>query len=449
MDRPIPDEIVACVQELAASLGAWCEQGRDRTLAEHEEAVLARVRAALPGLPGGVVRAATSGLDPRLQRARAACPECGRKAAPWERARGRTVETRCGTVTLAVPWHHCAVCKRGWSVVGTTLGVPARARLSAGLHAWVVRLGATTDHREAAALLAELTGLAVGRDTVRRHTTAAGAALADAEDAALAEVERTRAAAEPVDAAPGHLLVEADGVMVRQPDGWHEAKVAAVGGVEDGEATALSYVAAREGPARFGPRVLAEAARRGALDIVGWTGPLRGRGLARLRPVVVLGDGARWIWELAAEHFGACVEILDYYHAGQHLWELARALFGRDAPEAAAWAAPLARRLRDEGAAPVLAALTAAVAPDPAAAEVLRRERAFFRTNAARMAYPTFRARGFPIGSGAVESAARHVVQARMKRPGMRRSDSGARAMLALRAHLRSGRPLTPAARAA
>lgn len=82
MDRPIPDEIVACVQELAAALGAWCEQGRDRSLAKHEEAVLARVRAALPGLLGGVVRAGTSGLDPRLARARAACPTCGRKAAP-------------------------------------------------------------------------------------------------------------------------------------------------------------------------------------------------------------------------------------------------------------------------------------------------------------------------------------------------------------------------------
>jgi len=448
MDRPIPAEIVACVQELASALGAWCEQGRDRPLEEHEDAVLERVRAVLPRLLGGVVRAATSGLDPRLARARAACPTCGRKVAPWERARARTVDTRCGTVALRAPWYHCDGCRRGWSVVGTTLGVPARARLSAGLRGWVVRLGATTDHREAVELLEELTGLAVGRDTVRRHATAAGTALAAAEDAAVAAVERTREAAEPVDAAPGHLLVEADGVMVRFPDGWHEAKVAAVGGVRDGEAAALSYVAAREGPDRFGPRVLAEAARRGALDVVGWTGPLRGRGLARLRPVVVLGDGARWIWELAAEHFGACVEVLDYYHASQHLWEVARALHP-EAAAAAAWAEPLARRLRDEGAAPVLAALAAAVARDPAAADLLRRERAFFRTNAARMAYPAFRARGLPIGSGAVESAARHVVQARLKRPGMRWSEPGARAMLALRARLRSGRPLTPTPHAA
>ncbi len=113
MDRPIPDEIVACAQELAASPGVWCEQGRDRTLAEHEDAVLARVRAVLPRLLGGVLRAATSGLDPRLARARQACPACGRKAAPWEAARARTVETRCGTVTVAAPWYHCGGCRRG------------------------------------------------------------------------------------------------------------------------------------------------------------------------------------------------------------------------------------------------------------------------------------------------------------------------------------------------
>ena len=65
------------------------------------------------------------------------------------------------------------------------------------------------------------------------------------------------------------------------------------------------------------------------------------------------------------------------------------------------------------------------------------------------MAYPTLRLDGLPLGSGAIESAARHVVQARMKRPGMRWPEPGARAMLALRARLRSGRPLTPTARTA
>ena len=112
MDRPIPGEIVACLERLGEALAAWCEEGRDRTLAEHEAAVPARVRAA--------------------------CPGCGRKAAPWEAARARQVVTQCGAVALARPWYHCRRCRRGWSVVETTLGVPPRAQASAGLERWVL-----------------------------------------------------------------------------------------------------------------------------------------------------------------------------------------------------------------------------------------------------------------------------------------------------------------------
>ena len=86
---------------------------------------------------------------------------------------------------------------------------------------------------------------------------------------------------------------------------------------------------------RFGPQLLAEAARRGALEVVGWEhapgdGPvdLRVPALAVLREVVVLGDGAAWIWNLAAEHVGQRTEIVDWYHASEHLWTLGKALFG-------------------------------------------------------------------------------------------------------------------------
>ena len=445
MDRRIPEGIVAVTQELASDLAAWCGEGRGRALEAHEAAVLERVRGLLGKLLGAVLAETTPGLDRRVRWGKAACPGCARATAPWC-WRERTVETRCGTVTLPVLRYHCERCRRGWSSLETVLGVGRHARMSAGLERWIARAGGLTDFREAAEVLAEYTGLVVGTETVRRHTERVGAALADAEDAAAERVERTRAAAEAVDPAPGHLVVELDGVMAAYRDGWHEVKLGAIGGVVDRVVTALSYVAAREGPKRFGARLMAEAARRGALDIVGWSGPLRGRGLARLRPVVVLGDGARWIWALAAEHLGDRVEIVDYYHATEHLWAVARAVFGPGTPEAATWAGTQARALHDCGVAPVRAALTALRAPSPEAAKLLRRERAFFKTNAARMAYPDFRARGLPIGSGAVESAARHVIQLRMKRPGMRWSDDGGRAIAALRARMRSDRPLTPAA---
>jgi hypothetical protein len=442
MDRRIPASIVAITEELASSLAAWCGEGRGQPLATHEAAVLERVRGVLGRLLGAVLAETTDGLDRGRRWGRAACPECGGSTGPggW---RERTLATRCGTVTLPTLRYRCGPCGRGWSGLEATLGVPARARMSPGLQEWVARLGGVTDFREASGLLAEYTGIELGAETVRRHSRRVGAALADAEDAALAAVEQTREPVGPIDPAPGELVVELDGVMVRYQDGWHEVKVGAVGGAVDRTTTALSYTAAREGPARFGPRLVAEAARRGALEIVGWDGPLRGRGLARLRRVVVLGDGARWIWELAAEQFGDRVEIVDYYHASQHLWDVARALHPDDPTAQAAWARPLARRLRDEGIAPALDALAAVTAPAGSpAADLLRRERAFFRANADRMAYPSFKAQGLPIGSGAVESAARHVIQLRMKRPGMRWSDAGGRAIASLRSAIRSQRPL-------
>jgi hypothetical protein len=77
-----------------------------------------------------------------------------------------------------------------------------------------------------------------------------------------------------------------------------------------------------------------------------------------------------------------------------------------------------------------------------AAGDILKRERSYFSTNAARMHYPTFRKRQMPIGSGAVEASAKDLVQQRMKRAGSRWSDLGARAILDLRCQLLSGRSL-------
>jgi hypothetical protein len=444
MAEALPSRIVARVLTLAEELQAIGQRQRDASLADHEAAVLAVVRAALPALLTAVVEAATSALDPGVATVRRRCPRCGGRVRvdSW---RPRQVRTVCGPIRLRRPWYTCRPCGHGFSPVDATLAVPVRARLSEALSGWVVRLGATTTFREAAALLADLTGVEVAADTIRAQSEQCGTRLAAAE-ATVAQVQATREAADPVAPAPGTLVVEADGVMVRYRDGWHEVKVGLVGGVVDGELVAPSYVAAREEVACFGPRLLAEAARRGALAVIGWAGPLGGRSLAVLRPVHLVADGAPWIWGMAEEHFGRRTEVVDFYHASQHLWEAARAVHGMEGGEVTAWAHARRHELYKHGVAPVRAALTAARASTPAAAETLRRERGYFATNAARMDYPAIRRRGLPIGSGAVESSAKHVVQQRMKRAGQRWSDDGGRAMLALRAHTASGRnPLPPA----
>jgi hypothetical protein len=441
MNRPIPEEIVAALAGLGAQLAEWCEQGRDQPLASHEERVLDLMRQVLPRLLETVVATATSGLDRRLRRARQACPRCRRKVQPWEANRERQVVTQCGAITLARPWYHCRSCRRGWSVVETVLAVPSRAHTSAGVRQWGLELAASLPYREAAQRLGELTGLALGPETLRRLALDVGTTIADAEEQAAAEVARTQEAAEPVERAPGLLVVETDGTMIRYRDGWHEVKVGLVAGWEGGRLQRPSYVAAREPAETFGPHLLAEAARRGGLEIARWAGGITGRGLAVLREALILGDGAAWIWKLADDHWTDRVEVVDFYHASEHLAVAAQAAFG-DTPDARAWLTRLRRTLLAAGPDPVLAALGRLTAPTPATRETLRRERGYFRQHADRMAYPTLRLDALPIGSGAIESAATHVVQIRLKRPGMRWSQDGARAVLALRARDRSGRTL-------
>jgi len=440
MTRPIPEQIVAAVAALAESLASWCEEGRDGRLEEHEAAVLERVRAVLPQVLEAVVEVATSELAPRVRAGRSACPRCGRKVRPHQE-RPRRVLTRCGPVTIERPWYSCARCHHGWSVVETTLGVGSRQRTSAGLLAWLVRLGATTDYREAAELLDEVTGLAVGPETIRRECLRVGTAIRAAEAATIRQTQRTRDAAEPLAAAPGLLVIEADGAMILFTDGWHEVKIGMVAGWDGDRLVAPSYVAARESAAVFGPRLATEAARRGALEIERWEGGITRRGLAMLRPALILADGAAWIWNLADEYVDQRIEVSDFYHAAEHLSAVAAACFP-DPAVATAWAEARKGELLTLGPLPVLAPFDRLAPPTPKAAETRRVERAYVASRVDRMDYPSLRLDGLPIGSGAIESAADHVVQRRMKRAGMRWSETGGDAILALRARLRSRRSL-------
>jgi hypothetical protein len=113
-------------------------------------------------------------------------------------------------------------------------------------------------------------------------------------------------------------------------------------------------------------------------------------------------------------------EIVDWYHASEHIWTVAKALHGEDTPETKAWATTGLDHLWQRGPQALLAWLAATHSGTASAAATLQRERGYFSTNAARMHYPSYRKRGLPIGSGAVEASAKHLVQQRMKRAGSR-----------------------------
>jgi hypothetical protein len=241
------------------------------------------------------------------------------------------------------------------------------------------------------------------------------------------------AALEPPPPAPDEapVCVAIDGGMVFVDGRWQEVKLGCVFEAQacatpDTRPTLLNkqVVAVRGGPEALAQRLWPQVA------------PLTtGERLA-----VVLGDGAPWIWNLAGELFPHCVQVLDWYHADEHVSAVARALYGDGTPKAAEWRQTQLDRLWADGVDQVIEGLRflgphQRVAAKRDAVEGLLR---YLTTNRERMRYQTFRAAGYRIGSGAVESAVSHVVQQRMKRVGMRWRAPGADAMLALRAVYRS-----------
>src|SRR6266699_89896 len=165
-------------------------------------------------------------------------------------------------------------------------------------------------------------------------------------------------------------------------------------------------------------------------------GLARQSGLEQAKQIVVLGDGAPWIWKLASQHFPGAVQIVDLYHAQEHVWQVARAIYGPQTEAAEVWAKD-ACDLLVHGNIEELAATIAAlppIAPSPGESRSVPEKAVdYFTTNAERMRDPVFRAQGMHVGSGIAEAACKTVVATRLKRSGMRWTPAGLDALLPLR----------------
>jgi hypothetical protein len=160
--------------------------------------------------------------------------------------------------------------------------------------------------------------------------------------------------------------------------------------------------------------------------------------------VVVVGDGAAWIWNRAA-HFAHVCEILDFWHALEHAWTYARLQCGEGSRQADRWASRLAHDLKAGRVADVIARLKTLQPRSDASREALAALIQYYTDHAARMRYDEYLRLGYGIGSGAVESAHKQVVHARFRQAGMRWSVQGARRLLALRLLLLNGQWATTA----
>lgn len=328
--------------------------------------------------------AASSGAAP-------ACEQCGGPTRCVGRGRPRQVQGLVGDYTLRRPYYVCAACHRGQAPLDVQLGLDG-GMLAPGLSRVACRLGLEGSFGTAADHLAETLGVTVAEEAVRRITEGVGAVAEAEQQARIAQAHRGQALPpRPLGAAevPSPLLVvEVDGVQVPLVGVWHELKVSRVAplgpALRTDPETGRTHLAL--GPSCYGAglepaeacwwRAYAAACQQG---LGAW-----------VRVVVVLGDGAEWIWAHARRFLGLpgveVVEIVDIYHAYAHLWTVGNAVFGLGTPAAAAWVEPLKDRLYTDGVAPVLAALAALPAPAAAAAEEIRLARGYFATHTARMA---------------------------------------------------------------
>jgi hypothetical protein len=373
------------------------------------------------------------------------CPKCHQAMRPVDYARPRSLQGLVGDYKFTRAYFFCDRCHEGLAPLDQHLGIGSGA-LSPGLERVACWFGIDDSFEEAAQAVHETLRIELPDETERRVTEAIGqVAEAEAQAAiALAQAGKDPLPPIAVKATSSTLLVEVDGTMVHEVDGqWHEAKsgLAAPLGPElhedeqSGRTTLAmgkpSYCVGFESADLFWYRVYVEACRRGL-------------GTALVTLVVVLGDGAEWIWHYAKAFLGVAgvklIEIVDIYHAFEHLEVVAEAVFGQGSEAAKQWVDPLKERLEKEGAAPVLTALATLKPNNAKATEEVRKAIGYFTDNAARMDYPRFVALQLPIGSGAVESSCRTVIQERAKGAGMRWTEQGAQAVASLRALQKSGR---------
>lgn len=165
------------------------------------------------------------------------------------------------------------------------------------------------------------------------------------------------------------------------------------------------------------------------------------RGWSRAEKKVVMGDGAEWIWNLAVQLFPGAIQIVDLYHARQHLWDVARCLYPNDSVGQKAWMKVHQKRLLDKGKIEkLIEALRAIRSSNSEVAQKIRTEADYFRRNAERMRYPKFRKQHLFVGSGVIEAGCKTVIGPRLKQSGMFWTVRGANAILALRCSHLNGR---------
>ena len=296
--------------------------------------------------------------------------------------------------------------------------------LTPSLQEDLVRLGTWMPFRRAVGEIQHFRQTDVSKSTVERLTEAAGAAYVSVQNSEVEQIERELP--KPPQG-PAQQFLSVDGAMVPLVGGeWAEVRTMVIADVlapqqVKGETvirtTHHSYFSRMTGAATFERLALVETQRRG---------------VETAQAVAVVTDGAEWIQKFINHHRHDAVRILDFPHAAEHLGTMAQALWGNDTTQKEAWLHEQLHQLKAQGAGVVLATLRQEIAKQAQPTE-WSNALTYLEKREALMDYPTFQQAGWPIGDGAVESANKLVVEARLKGSGMHWSRPHVDPMLALR----------------
>lgn len=360
--------------------------------------------------------------------------------------RNKPLVTLLGRVEFRRTMLRCRACGATRYPGDETLDVVGTTR-SPGVRRLMARAGSQSTFKEGREDLRLFAGIEVSPKDVERVAERVGEEI---EEWAAEERRQLTTRAEMPEAGPpiDTLYVSFDGTGVpmtpsarrgrkgKQPDGSARTREVKLGCVftqttvdENGRAVrdpaSTTFVGAIETAEQFGHRIYAEAARRG---------------LHRARRVVVIADGAAWIHNLVQIHFPKATQVLDLYHAREHLSDLAKLVVPDDPKRATAlrerWWSQL-----DKGEISKIVRRARFYRPeDPEIRRRIDQEIGYLKTNRKRMSYARYRQEGLFVGSGVIEAGCKTVIGQRLKRSGMEWSVRGANAIIALRCNLVSGR---------
>ncbi len=360
------------------------------------------------------------------------------------------IKTCAGEVEIETLYGQDPMTRRWLNPMRPLWGMSSHQELSPVLEEKLCYTATMTGSYESAAQVSAKWGSVVEDSTIHAHVQQAGARAEAAGERrverALAPATRSEVVAEAKAQGPGEafsLVIMMDGWMVRErgndwglkpPEkqgdrvAWREMKTAIVfrlhhlGENQSGRRMIVEkfYVAYRGDPEEFGRRVHGEALRRG---------------LHQAQKVYVVADGAAWIWNIVEDRFTGAVEVLDFFHASEHLWAVGAELYGEDAQARRRWVIALVRMLKhgqeDQMRRRLKDRLRRCLNQGSPAAPVVERETKYFEGHRHRLHYARAQAEGCPIGSGAMESTCAQL-QTRFKRSGQFWTPPGQRHLLAL-----------------